>query len=131
MNKLLAIIRLRCPRCATGPIFASLFRMNPRCPVCGLEFEREQGYFVGAMYFSYALALAAVLPVIVAMLLLGFGAAPIYVASCLLLVVLSPFLFRYSRVIWIHLDQVIDPQPRHSRESGKPGMGRGPTRRLP
>ena len=110
MNKLFAIIRLRCPRCATGRIFASLFRMNSRCPVCGLEFEREQGYFVGAMYFSYALALAAVLPVIVAMLLLGFGAAPIYIASCLLLVVLAPFLFRYSRVIWIHLDQVIDPR---------------------
>ncbi len=110
MNKLLAIIRLRCPRCAAGAIFASLFRMNSRCPVCALEFEREQGYFVGAMYFSYALALAVVLPVVVVMLLLGFGAAPIYGVSCLVLVVASPFLFRYSRVIWIHLDQVIDPR---------------------
>ena len=110
MNKPLAIVRLRCPRCAAGPIFASLFRMNSRCPVCALEFEREQGYFVGAMYFSYALAIAAVLPVVVAMVLLGYGAAPIYIVSCLMLVVLAPFLFRYSRVIWIHLDQVIDPR---------------------
>ena len=110
MNKVLAIIRLRCPRCTTGPIFASLFRMNRQCPVCGLEFEREQGYFVGAMYFSYALALAAALPVIVAMVLLGFGAASIYLVSCTLLLVCSPFLFRYSRVLWIYLDQVIDPR---------------------
>ena len=110
MNKLLAIIRLRCPRCATGPIFASLFRMNRQCPVCGLEFEREQGYFVGAMYFSYALALAAVLPVIVAMILLGFTAASIYLVSCVLLILCAPFLFRYSRVLWIYLDQVIDPR---------------------
>ena len=110
VKKLCAIIRLRCPRCAAGPIFARLLRMNPRCPACGLEFEREQGYFVGAMYFSYALALAEVLPLIVAMLLLGFGAAPIYIACCLVLVVSAPFLFRYSRVIWIHLDQVIDPR---------------------
>ncbi|MDE0031367.1 MAG: DUF983 domain-containing protein [Deltaproteobacteria bacterium] len=110
MNKLLAIIRERCPRCATGPIFARLFKMNRRCPVCGLEFEREQGYFVGAMYFSYALAVAAVLPIIVAMLLLGFTAASIYIVSCLFLVVVSPFLFRYSRVLWIYLDQVIDPR---------------------
>ena len=42
------------------------------------------------MYFSYALAIAAVLPVVVAMLLLGYGAAPIYLVSCLVLVVLAP-----------------------------------------
>ena len=110
VNKLFAIIRERCPRCAAGPIFAGLFKMNRRCPVCGLEFEREQGYFVGAMYFSYALAIAAVLPIIAAMLLLGFAAASIYIVSCLFLAVASPFLFRYSRVLWIYLDQVIDPR---------------------
>ena len=110
MNKVSAIIRLRCPRCTTGPIFASLFRMNRQCAVCALEFEREQGYFVGAMYFSYALALAEVLPIIAAMLLLGFAAAAIYLASCLVLLASAPFLFRYSRVLWIYLDQVIDPR---------------------
>lgn len=110
MNKLSAIIRLRCPRCADGPIFGSLFRMNRHCAVCGLEFEREQGYFVGAMYLGYALSLAEVLPVIAVMLLLGFTAASIYTASCLVLLVSAPFLFRYSRVLWIHLDQVIDPR---------------------
>ena len=31
--------------------------MFERCPVCGLKFEREQGYFLGAMYVSYALAI--------------------------------------------------------------------------
>ena len=84
--------------------------MNRQCAVCGLEFEREQGYFVGAMYFSYALALAEVLPIIAAMLLLGFAAAAIYLASCLVLLASAPFLFRYSRVLWIYLDQVIDPR---------------------
>ena len=110
MNRASAIVRLRCPRCAAGRIFASLFGMNRRCPVCGLEFEREQGYFVGAMYFGYALSIAAVLPVVAAMVLLGYAAASIYVASCLVLVVFSPFLFRYSRVLWIHFDYVIDPR---------------------
>jgi len=31
--------------------------MNEHCPHCGLRFEREQGYFLGAMYISYGLAL--------------------------------------------------------------------------
>ena len=29
--------------------------MNPRCPGCDVPFEREQGYFLGAMYFSYGM----------------------------------------------------------------------------
>ena len=31
--------------------------MHERCPVCGLKFEREPGYFLGAMYFSYLLSI--------------------------------------------------------------------------
>ena len=27
--------------------------MYERCPECDLKYEREQGYFLGAMYFSY------------------------------------------------------------------------------
>ena len=51
-----------CPRCRIGSIFrSSIFRgypsMRERCPVCQLKFEREQGYFLGAMYISYGLAL--------------------------------------------------------------------------
>ena len=54
-----------CPRCRTGRIFStSIFRIFPRmherCPACGLKFEREQGYFLGAMYFSYAIGTVAI-----------------------------------------------------------------------
>lgn len=46
-------LRLRCPHCGGGPIFASWFPMCPRYPVCGLGFERgEQGYVVGAYMFN-------------------------------------------------------------------------------
>ncbi len=32
--------------------------MNEHCPQCGLQFGRgEPGYFTGAMYFSYGLAI--------------------------------------------------------------------------
>ena len=34
--------------------------MRERCPVCSLKFEREEGYFLGAMYISYSLALLTV-----------------------------------------------------------------------
>ncbi len=34
--------------------------MQECCPNCGLKFEREQGYFLGAMYISYGLALITI-----------------------------------------------------------------------
>jgi hypothetical protein len=37
--------------------------MYDSCPVCGLRFLREAGYFLGAMYISYTLGVATVLPV--------------------------------------------------------------------
>ena len=59
------ILRQRCPRCRTGNIFPySVFRgfprMHERCPACGLKFEREPGYFLGAMYVSYGLGIGII-----------------------------------------------------------------------
>ena len=39
----------RCPRCGGGKLFQRWFRMVPDCPHCGLHFEREPGYWVGAV----------------------------------------------------------------------------------
>src|SRR5262249_5342040 len=59
------ILHHRCPRCRVGTIFdRSPFRgfpkMYERCSICQLHYEREPGYFLGAMYISYALALPIV-----------------------------------------------------------------------
>jgi uncharacterized protein (DUF983 family) len=40
---------LRCPRCGARSLFRTWFAMHERCAVCGLRFEREQGYFLGAI----------------------------------------------------------------------------------
>jgi len=56
-----ALLMGRCPRCRKGAIFPPmcsprLLFMNQACDSCGLRFEREAGYFLGAMYVSYTLA---------------------------------------------------------------------------
>ena len=84
--------------------------MNPSCPVCGLVFERESGYFAGAMVVSYALAV----PILAAMVigLIALGGLDVVVALIVgntAYLVLVPFIFRYSRVVWLHLDWLIDP----------------------
>ena len=39
----------RCARCGSGELFHKWFRMVPDCPRCGLHFEREPGYWTGAI----------------------------------------------------------------------------------
>jgi len=85
--------------------------MNRTCPVCDIAFEREPGYFLGAMYFSYAMAVAAAAPVVAAGLALGWSYPLIGAAAGAVLVLLAVPLFRYSRVIWLHFDQHFDPRP--------------------
>jgi hypothetical protein len=77
-----------------------------------MTFSREAGYFLGAMYFSYAMAvpLLALLTALV-----WFFIVPdwhLHWAFFPALVVFLPFvpaIFRYSRILWIHLDRAMDP----------------------
>ena len=55
-------LRLKCPRCSVGPLYRRPFSMNSYCFHCGLKFEREQGYFVGAIYINYAATVAIAVP---------------------------------------------------------------------
>ena len=84
--------------------------MPLHCPVCNLKFEREQGYFMGALYVAYWIAVLILL--LISLLLWMFTAltlvAVILTASALL-TPLTPLVFRYSRVIWMHLDYRIEP----------------------
>lgn len=81
--------------------------MNPTCPVCGHRFEREQGFFQGAMYVSWVLGVAylAVLAILAQLLLVPRIGIALAVACVVVIHVLCiPIVFRYSRVIWAHLN---------------------------
>lgn len=83
--------------------------MNAACPVCGLVFEREQGYYTGAMVVSYAIAVPTYGLIVIALLLAGVDAPIALLVGGALYLVLAPFIFRYSRVVWVHFDWRIDP----------------------
>jgi uncharacterized protein (DUF983 family) len=116
MTNLEAILHQLCPRCRRGRIFVKsiLFgwpRMHERCSSCGLKFEREPGYFLGAMYLSYGLALI----VIVAIAAILWAAThwsleKVTIWAILLFLPMAPVLTLFSRVLWIYLDQAIDPE---------------------
>jgi len=86
--------------------------MYSQCQVCDLVFEREHGYFVGAMYMHYvigSLFLALVIAVLMNTLLPDWYAYQIVPFAVLAYLPFLPAGWRYSRIIWIHLDRFIDP----------------------
>lgn len=84
--------------------------MNVACPGCGLPFERENGYFLGAMMVSYFLGAFSVIPTLL-LLRFAFEAElfTLIAIPCLQVVGMNPLLFRYSRVIWLYMDWKSDP----------------------
>jgi uncharacterized protein (DUF983 family) len=109
-----AILRQLCPRCRLGRIFhGSILRfpkMHERCPTCNLKFEREEGYFLGAMYISYGLSLLAI--VIFTLLFWSITEWPLIKDVGWALILFLPFapaMTLFARVLWIYLDQTVDP----------------------
>ena len=91
-------------------MFDGLYRMRARCPVCGLEFEREPGYFVGAIYINYGFTVLTALAGY--FLLDGWLAPPVrwQLAIWAPFAVIFPlWAYRYSKTLWLALDHLVDP----------------------
>lgn len=117
-SKLYAVLKQKCPRCHEGDLFKyknsyrfkNITTMYERCSHCGLKYEREPGFFYGAMYVSYALTVALWATLAVAVftfynmspwLFLGIGVG--------VLLILLPIIYRMSRAIWISIFVKYDP----------------------
>ena len=105
-----AMLAQACPRCRESSPFRGLYRMDATCVTCGLAFEREPGYWLGAMYFSYGLGIACAVPLAVCLARADFASSTIVLTVLAVLALLSPLTFRMSRVMWMYLDQSVDPR---------------------
>ena len=85
--------------------------MAARCAVCDLRFEREQGYFVGAIYLNFAATVLIVFPGYFALdRLLGLPMGWQLVLWGGFCVVFPLGFFRHSKSLWLALDHWIDPE---------------------
>lgn len=113
-----AMLRGLCPRCRSGRIYPSSIawgfpKMHERCPNCGLLFEREAGYFLGAMYISFPLGVLVIgLASTLVWAVTGWSLERSVVLGVVLFLPLVPLVTQGSRILWIYLDQAIDPDSR-------------------
>ena len=96
--------------------------MNENCPVCGLDFDRgDPGYFTGAMYASYAMAipLLALLTLIEYLILPSWSLFRLVMLASLICTPLIPWIWQYSRVLWIYFDRYFDPEEEERAKSSR------------
>ena len=119
-SKLAAMAEGRCPQCREGKMFKYPFwrvdkfsEMNENCPVCGLRFEVEPGFWYGAMFVSYAntIALLGVMGVTVFYVFHDPPVMYYIVPITILSLITVPFNFRISRAIFLHLFGFVKYKP--------------------
>jgi uncharacterized protein (DUF983 family) len=110
---------LRCARCGSGHLFRRYFSMVPDCPRCGLHFEREQGYWTGALAFNMIATGGLFTIIFVTVLALTLPNIPVVpvLAFVLPIMLLGPIVFfPFSKTIWVAVDraflQRLDPNER-------------------
>lgn len=118
-----SVLSCRCPRCREGKLFQKSLSislknnllMNKNCTFCGQPSEIEVGFYYGTSYVSYVLTVA----MSVATLILWWVIVGLSVNdnrffywmgfNAVLLVVLQPWLMRFSRSLWISWFVRYDP----------------------
>ncbi len=109
---LYSIVKAKCPGCHEGDFFETrnpynlkkFDKMHKNCPMCGEDFERETGYYYGAMYASYGLTV--LFGIIVFLVMCGifhFETMTFLITFVILQVLLMPIFYRISRLSWINL----------------------------
>ena len=97
--------------------------MNSQCAACHLVFEREPGYFVGAIYINYAVT--AILMVSGFLLLddyTGLSLTAQLITWSAFAIIFPLIFFRYSRSLWLALGHLVSPPEQRWR------VGEGPRR---
>lgn len=103
----------RCPRCGAGHLFRGWFRIVDDCPNCGLHFERESGYWTGAMAINIGVVSLLFVIVLVAGLALTVPDVPVVplLAITVPIMAIGPIVFYpFSKTIWMAVDRAFLPR---------------------
>ena len=112
LSYLAALLQGKCPRCRKGDIFTypigdhffQFNKMNETCPHCEVRLEPEPGFYQGAMYVGYGITILVIILVSLILYLVGRPAALVYTVTVIgTMILLIPFNYRYSRIIYLYL----------------------------
>lgn len=108
MRMLLRGARRHCPRCGSGKLFESWFKMKERCPGCDLKFEgpAEEGFFLGAFTVNFVVTSGLLLLTMFGYIVASAVGDPPNLVRWVLVAVVGSVLFPiffypFARSIWV------------------------------
>lgn len=108
----------RCPDCGSGSLFDRYFSMVDRCPRCDVSFERDEGYWVGAMIVNTAFAILVFLAIVVGGIAISWPDVPwntLLIASISSMIIVPIALYPTSKTVWVALDLMVRPRSDEAR----------------
>ncbi|MBV9792280.1 MAG: DUF983 domain-containing protein [Chloroflexi bacterium] len=102
LRALFDALRLRCPQCHRGAVFASPFKIRTQCPVCDLVFERASGEMTGGMVIN--LVVTELIVVVVGSVYALFTTVPLLplLTTLIIFAIVFPILFYHpARSLWV------------------------------
>jgi phosphoglycerol transferase MdoB-like AlkP superfamily enzyme len=90
---------------------AHFAEMHPACPVCKVSYHPEPGFYFGAMYITYAINVVLVVVVgALANYVLDIQSIFQLLIIAIAAVLITPFSFRFSRILWLYWFGGIKPR---------------------
>lgn len=120
-----------CPRCGQGHLFRRWFSMAPTCPRCGLDFNREPGWVLGAMTINTAFMFVVAIPTMLAGFVITYPDVKpglISIVSVLAAGAAALIGYPFSKTVWIAIDLMMVPDGLTEGDVRQGSSGAGPTR---
>jgi uncharacterized protein (DUF983 family) len=102
---------LRCPRCGKAPLFRGGYTTYRRCSVCQWRFEREEGYWTGAMAINLIVAEFLIAVIVIPLAISGMPVVPLLLLALPLAILLPLLFYWHAKAYWIALDFLLHPVP--------------------
>jgi uncharacterized protein (DUF983 family) len=107
-------LRLRCPVCGESNVFRVPFQVRHHCPACGALFQREAGFFVGAIMINVVATEGVVMLAFGLCLLTLGGGGTLTLPLLFAVALLFPVLFyHHAWSLWLAGDHVVERLPKH------------------
>jgi uncharacterized protein (DUF983 family) len=117
-SKVYSILTGTCPKCQKESMYldqnplhlSKILKMHDNCSHCGLKYQIEPAFFYGAMYVSYGLNVCiGIAAFVISYVLLSSTLKVAFISIIASLIVLFPFVLRWSRNIYINMFVSYDP----------------------
>jgi uncharacterized protein (DUF983 family) len=101
----------KCPRCHQGKVLSSsnpfqiskILDTENTCSHCGLKYEKEPGFYYGAMYVSYGLTSGIfIVMFILELTVFNMETTPFAIMMLSIILLTFPFVTRWARVLWLN-----------------------------